>query len=97
MIYSTAGIFAKIAANQSDLIKAIVFIGMEFFVLCIYALIWQQVLKRFQLAIAMSCKGITIIYAMGWSVILFRETITLWNIVGVILIIIGITVVTSDA
>lgn len=95
-IYSISGIFAKIAALQESFIKMILFIALEFIILFIYALIWQQVLKKFQLIIAMSCKGVTILYALCWSVFLFKETLTIWNILGAVLVIIGITVVAKD-
>ncbi len=95
-IYSTAGILAKVAATQETAIKMIIFMVLEFVVLGFYALIWQQILKRFQLTIAMACKGIMVIYAIGWSAFFFKESITAWNIGGAILVMIGIGLVSSD-
>lgn len=95
-IYSSAGILAKVAANQETMMKMLIFLGLEFVVLGIYALMWQQILKRFQLTIAIASKGITVIYAIGWSTFLFKESISVWNIVGAILVMIGIWVVSSD-
>ena len=95
-IYSTVSVFAKLASKQDNLLKASLFMGVEILILAIYALFWQQMLKKFQLSVAISCKGITLIYAMLWSFCLFRESITTWNIVGIVLIIIGMGVVSSD-
>ena len=96
LIYSIAGIFAKIAAMQDTLTKMFIFVGLEFVILGLYAIIWQQILKKFQLTIAMACKGITVIYALGWAIFFFGENITVWNIVGAALVVIGIGVVSSD-
>lgn len=95
-LYSISGVFAKIAATQNAVFKTLIFMGLEFFLLGVYALIWQQVLKKFELTVAMSCKGITVIYAMVWSIFLFKEAITLWNIIGAALVVIGIWVVSTD-
>ena len=95
-IYSISGIFAKFAALQVTIVKTFFFIAIEFIVLVFYALVWQQVLKKFQLTIAMSCKGVTLLYALCWSVFIFHETLTIWNIIGAILVIIGIMVVARD-
>ena len=96
MIYSFAGIFAKIAASQDNIIYTLFFIFIEFCLFGVYAIIWQQVLKKFQLTVAMSCKGVTLVYALCWSVFFFNETLTIWNIIGVVLVIIGIMVVARD-
>lgn len=96
LIYSFAGIFAKIAASQDAIINTVFFIFVEFFLFGVYAIIWQQVLKKFQLTIAMSCKGVTLLYALCWSVFFFHEILTIWNIIGVVLVIIGIMVVARD-
>ncbi len=62
----------------------------------IYALIWQQVLKRFPVGVAVSSKGIAVVIALVWSVLLFGEAITPNNIIGVILIVFGIWMVSKD-
>lgn len=95
-IYSLSTLCAKFASNQELPIKVLVFMGLEFFCLGIYALIWQQVLKKFSLVTAMASKGVVVIFNLIWSVLLFREVITIYNIVGTVIIIGGIWVVSSD-
>ncbi len=94
-IYSLVSVFAKFASAQTDY-KMIVFLGCEVVLLAIYAILWQQILKRFSLVTAMSNKGITVIFGMLWSVIIFKDTITLWNIFGAAIIISGIYLVSSS-
>ena len=96
LIYSLVSVFAKIAAGQSSAVMTLVFMGLEFLFLGVYALFWQQILKKFPLVVAMSNKGITLLYALAWSAFLLKERITVWNIVGVVIIIFGIWLVSSD-
>ncbi len=95
-IYSLSAICAKLASNQELPIKVIVFIGLEIFCLGVYALVWQQVLKRFSLVTAMANKGVVVIINLIWSVLLFQEAITIYNIMGAAIIIGGIWMVSSD-
>ena len=96
LIYSLVSVFSKIAAAQESLAWTMLFMFIEFCFLGVYALIWQQALKRFPLTVAMASKGITVILALLWSVALFRESISIMNVVGAALIILGIRVVSSD-
>ena len=95
-IYSASSVCAKIAAGQDVFVRIIVFIGLEVVCLGMYALIWQQVLKRFSLVTAMASKGVVVIFNLIWSVLLFSESVTVWNLVGAAVIIGGIWVVSSD-
>ncbi len=96
-LYSFAGVFSKMAALQENIYRTIIFMGIEFLLLAVYALIWQQVLKKFDLITAMSCKGVTVIYSLGWATFLFNEDITVWNLVGSLVVMLGVWVVTTDA
>lgn len=95
-IYSFVSVFAKMAARQNSFVMTIVYMSVEIILLAIYALIWQQVLKRFPLVVAMSNKGSTIILTLLWSVLVFQEMITVNNVIGGAIIILGICVVSSD-
>jgi len=57
-----------------------------------YAILWQQVLRRIELSTAYMFKGTTLIFTMLIAALLFGETITIPNIVGSVIIIIGITI-----
>lgn len=96
LIYSLVSVFAKVAATQAKFIWTLFFMALEFGMLGVYAIIWQQVLKRFPLIVAMSNKGVTVILALVWSVIIFDEKITVWNIVGAIMILFGIWMVSQE-
>lgn len=58
-------------------------------VLGIYAIAWQQILKRISLTDAYMFKGTSLIFVLLFSVLLFGEGITTANIAGTIVIIVG--------
>ena len=60
-------------------------------VMSIYALLWQQVIARMPLSTAYMFKGSTLIFTMLIAALIFGEVITIPNIVGSVIIIIGIT------
>lgn len=97
VIYTTTGIFAKKASSYDVLSKEfILYYGLEIFILGIYAILWQQIIKKFQLSVAYVNRAVALLWSLLWSVIFFKETITLNNILGAAIIIIGIAVVNSD-
>lgn len=95
-VYSISAVCAKYAAKQPDLKGMMLFMFLEFVCLGIYAVIYQQALKRFPLSVALSNKGITVILTLMWAVILFNEQITTFNIIGSVCIIAGIGLVALD-
>lgn len=97
LIYSGTTVCAKYAAMESEIsFKFFLFLGLEVLTLGLYAILWQQVLKHFSLVTAMSSKGIVVIFALVWSVILFHEKVNVFNLMGAGLIILGIWRVTTD-
>lgn len=96
IIYSASTVFAKLASQQNMFVRVAVFLALEVMCLGGYALGWQQVLKRFTLITAMASKGVVVIFNLIWSVLLFSEVISLYNIIGAAVIIIGIWMVSSD-
>ncbi|SHJ08756.1 EamA-like transporter family protein [Clostridium amylolyticum] len=97
VIYTTTGIFAKKASSYDVLSKEfILYYGLEIFILGIYAILWQQIIKKFQLSVAYVNRAVALLWSLLWSVIFFKEAITLNNILGAAIIIIGIAVVNSD-
>ena len=98
LVYSFVGVFSKTVALQEYFsLRFFIYIGIVIFILFIYALLWQQVLKQFSLIKAYSSKGIVVMWNMLWAVIFFGESITINNVIGGTIIIVGIAVVSSDA
>ncbi|WP_271809501.1 EamA family transporter [Clostridium beijerinckii] len=97
VIYTLSGICAKFASGHNLLsVEFIGFYGLEIIVLGVYAILWQQVLKRFDVSVAYANRSIALIWSLIWSVVFFGERITIQNIIGTIIVILGIVVVNLD-
>lgn len=59
-------------------------------VMSVYAILWQQIIKRMPLSTAYMFKGTSLIFILLVSVLLFGEAITLNNVIGSVIIIMGI-------
>ena len=66
-------------------------------ILLLYAVVWQQILKRISLSTAYASRATGVIWGVVWGVIIFNEGIT-WNmILGTLVILLGLyLVVTSN-
>lgn len=97
-IYSLVSIFSKLAATQAGInIRFLLCYGMVLFLLMLYALLWQQNLKHLSLIVAYSNKAITVIWGMVWGAILFHEKITVFQIVGAAIIVVGVCIMASQS
>ena len=96
-LYSTTAIFSKIAAEKEFLsLGFILFYGLMLCVLVVYAVLWQQILKRFPLTLAFANKSVVIVWGILWGALLFQERITWQMIAGAIVIMIGVIIVVTD-
>lgn len=90
-ILSFGAVCSKMAGRQEFLsFPFFAFYGTLILILFVYAIIWQQVLKRMSLVVAYACKGIGIIYSIIWGVVFFKEEITWKMIAGAVLVLIGV-------
>ena len=98
LLFSLGGVCSKMAGKYEFLSKGfIIYYGLVILNLGVYAIVWQQIIKKLPLNTSYANKAITVVWGMVWGVIFFGEKIT-WNmIVGAIIVIIGVlTVVQSD-
>ena len=59
-------------------------------VMGLYAILWQQVIARMSVSTAYMFKGTSLIFVLIFSALLFNEAITISNILGSVVIIVGI-------
>ena len=96
-IYSINSVVAKFASAQEPFsLNFILLYGLELCVLGVYALLWQQLIKRMELSVAYSNKAVVLLWAMVFGVLLFKEQITLTKVAGILLVIVGIVVLNSE-
>lgn len=92
MLYACVGICTKMASLQQFLSwQYLLWFGGAVAIIGLYAILWQQILRRVELSTAYMFKGTTLIFTMLIAALLFGESITLPNIIGSIIIITGIT------
>ena len=98
-LYSIISILSKIASSflEKDIWMVMVILLIMLIVLASYAFLWQKLLKKVDLSIAYVNKGMLLFWSMIWSVVIFREEITILNIIGTIIIFVGIMVVNENA
>jgi len=97
LIYSITIVLSKVASDFVFLsVPYILCYGGMVAILGIYAILWQQVIKRFEPSVAYSHKSVTVIWALLISGFLFGENITLGNVIGTILIVAGVVMVSRD-
>jgi drug/metabolite transporter (DMT)-like permease len=91
-IYSLSGLFSKSASRCEFLSWSyLCFLSGCVFVLGIYAILWQQVIKRMPVSDANILGGVTTIFGLMIAHFVFDEPITFNNIIGTIIIISGMT------
>lgn len=91
MLYSTSGIFSKLAAGQPFLsLRFCLYYGVVILLLGIYALVWQQIIKCLPLTVAFANKAVTVVWGMVWGVLWFQEQLTAGKLIGAVLVISGV-------
>ena len=97
VIYTLSTVAAKFASNQEFLSwQFIMFYVVEILILGIYAIAWQQIIKKFDISIAFANKAMSLLWSLVWAVIFFRENITINNVIGIVIVIIGTIIVNSE-
>lgn len=96
-VYSAGGICSKLAAKQEMFsVKFIFFYGIVLAILFIYAILWQQILKRLPLITAYANKAVTVIWGIVWGALFFEEPVTMHKLLGSMIIIVGVYFVVSE-
>lgn len=99
LLFAGTTVLSKLAAGEEFLsLRFCLFFGGEFVLLGIYALGWQQVLKRLPLTVAYTNKAVTLVWSMVFGVLLFHETVSVKQLLGCALAVAGVVLfVRADA
>ncbi len=91
-IYACTSIFTKMASRQEMLSwPYLLWLAGAIGVMGVYAILWQQVLKRINLSTAYMFKGTGAIFGLLIAGLVLCEPITTHNIIGSAIIIVGVT------
>lgn len=94
MLYAVGGIFSKRASAASFLSAEYIanYVGL-LVILVVYAFFWQKILKVIPLTVAMANKSVTVIWGIVYGCLIFQEKVTIFNIVGAVVMMAGICLV----
>ncbi len=97
LLYSGSSICSKLAASQEFLsLPFVLLYGCVVLCLMIFAVLWQQILKKMPLTVAYANKSVVIIWGMIAGSLFFQEKITWPIILGSVIIVIGVYLVVRE-
>lgn len=93
IVYASISIFTKEASKSAFLsIPYLCWIVGEILVFGVYAILWQKVLSILPLSSAYITKSLSIILVMMICNLFYNEAITVFKIVGIGLIVVGLAI-----
>lgn len=97
LYYSLLGVLSKrVSGAKLFTVEFFIGYGIVLFAIFLFAVMWQQVIKRNSLFVAYANKGTVILWTLLWAVLLYHEKIRVNNLIGAVAIIGGIIVVSKD-
>lgn len=102
MLFSFTGVFSKSASSaySKNGIFDPFFCLFVFLMLLncgIYAIAWQKIIRHFDLSIAYANRSVYLIWSQLWAVLLFHESLSIQNIIGMIILFLGVLIVQKEA
>lgn len=91
LMESVSSVCSKLASAQPFLsFRFCLYYACTIAILGIYAIGWQQVIKRIPLTTAYANKAVNVVWGAVWGMVIFREQLTFGKLSGAILVIIGV-------
>lgn len=109
IVYTGSGICSKMASSHPGSvtlfgitvgglnITGYLWLFLEVCCLGAYAVLWQQIIKRFDLSVAYCNRAFAVCWSFLWGVLLFGERVKPLNLVGIAVVLAGILLVNQDA
>ena len=90
-LYSFGAILGKLAALCDFLsLRFVLFYGGVILILGVYALFWQQIIKRLPLTVAYANRAVTVVWGIIWGYLFFHETVSAQKVIGAAVVMAGI-------
>lgn len=95
LLFSLTSVFSKFASiqyNKHGLSSPLLYLFLFLMVAnCgIYAITWQQVIKKFSLSTAYANKSVYLLWSQIWAVVIFHENLSIQNIIGILVVLFGV-------
>ena len=98
LLFTMTEVTGKFAANElkAEGLGSIKFYFFIFLMLCVcvtYAFFWQRIIKHFDLHIAYANRAMYLVWSQIWATVIFSEHITPRNMLGMIVVLVGVILV----
>lgn len=91
VLYSFSSVCGKLAAGFPVLSTGFILCyGAMLALLGIYAIGWQQIIKRLPLTFAYANRAMTVIWGIIWGLLLFGERLTPLKVLGALVVLAGV-------
>lgn len=95
LLFSLTSVFSKAASVQYNkhVLSSPLFYLFLFLMVAncgIYAITWQQVIKKFSLSTAYANKSVYLLWSQIWAVLIFHENLSIQNIIGILVVLFGV-------
>ena len=91
LIYAASSVCGKLAAGETSLSpRFLLFYGGMLLFLAVYALGWQQAIKRLPLTVAYASKAVTVIWGLIAGLLFFGEQLSPGKVIGAVLVMAGV-------
>lgn len=91
VLFSTSGIMSKLAAGYGFMSPGFILCyGGMVCILGVYAIGWQQVIKRLPLTTAYANRAVTAVWGIVWGVLFFGESVSWQKILGALIVLAGV-------
>jgi len=96
-VYSFSVVLSKRAAQYPFLsLPFILHYGGLLVILGLYAIAWQQILKRIPVATAYTNKALLSVWTVTWGMVFFHERLTWGKLLGILIILCGVLLFSSE-
>ena len=102
MLFSFTSVFSKSASIQlkngglkNPMLYGFAF--LMFFDCFVYAICWQKIIKKFDLNIGYANRSVYLLWSQVWAVSIFGEKLSVRNVIGVMIVLLGVIVVSLSA
>ncbi len=91
VLYSLTDLFGKAAASfPFNDVRFFLLYGAVLAVLFVYAIGWQQMIKRLPLTTAFSNRAVTVFWGLVWGVLFFQEELNVLKVLGAAIVVAGV-------
>lgn len=97
VVYTLSSVVAKFATGKELFsVSFFLFYGLEIAILGVYAILWQQMIKKFDLSVAYANRAMALLWSAVWAILIFHEKLSIKQDVGILLVILGTMIVNTD-